>query len=158
MIDLREVPLLADLSDSELQSIRDLSDEREFAKGDIVLRQGEPATALYVILKGTARVTAIMAEEQDDLGRDEEVLLRLKAGDFFGEMSFVDGTVPSLSIISEEDGSRYMVIPHDGLRKLLDSDGALCRRFLMAMMRTLATRLRDTDRELVLSRYFIRGS
>ena len=152
----REVPLFEELDDQQLERVRAIASEKAYAKGEILLKQGEKADTVFLILDGAVRVTAIMAEEDELVGRDEEVLVKLKAGECVGELSFVTGAVPSLSVIAEE-GARVMALPHDKLRELLDSDGPLCRKILFAMMRALAGRLRDTDRELVLSRYFIRG-
>ena len=156
MIDDREVALFSELDPAELDKVRAIAEERDYATGDIILKQGTPADAVYIILEGGVRVTAIMAEEDETLGREEEVLVRLKAGEFFGELSFVDGSKPSLSVIAEE-GARLMALPHEALRDLLENDARLCRKLLFAMIRTLAARMRETDRELVLSRYFIRG-
>ena len=157
MIQDRDVALFAELDQAELEKVQAIAERRQCSTGDIILKQGMPADAVFVILEGEVRVTAIMAEEDESLGREEEVLVRLKPGEFFGELSFVDGTRPSLSVIAEE-GAQLLALPHGSLRELLESDARLCRKLLFAMMRTLAARLRDTDRELVLSRYFIRGS
>ena len=153
----RDLLLFKDLDDSELNRVQAIAERREYSAGEVILRQGQPADAIYSVLEGAVRVTAIMADEDEVVGRDEEVLVRLKPGDFFGELSFVDGSVPSLSVIAE-NGAVLSAVPHEKLRELLDSDGPLCRKVLISMMKILASRLRDTDRELVLSRYFIRGA
>ena len=58
----RSVPLLADLSDEELAKVVELADERSYYADDVILRQGEPADGVYVILSGGVRVTAIMSD------------------------------------------------------------------------------------------------
>jgi glutaminase len=152
----RKVALFAELDDTELEKLEAIAEERSYYSGDIILKQGSPADAVYIVSQGAVRVTAIMADEDDAVGRDEEVLVRLGPGEFFGELSFVSGSVPSLSVIADQE-TRALTLPHKALGELLDSDGALCRKLLFAMMRTMVDRLRETDRELVLSRYFIRG-
>ena len=152
----RKVALFAELDDSELDKVQAITEERSYHSGDFILRQGNPADAVYVVTQGAVRVTAIMADEDDTVGRDEEVLVRLGPGEFFGELSFVRGSVPAVSVIAEGE-TRALALPHEALGRLLDSEGALCRKLLFAMMRTMVERLRETDRELVLSRYFIRG-
>jgi ATP-binding cassette subfamily B protein len=78
-----------------LQSLVDKLNPVEFAKGEIVLREGEPAGPMYIIEKGRVRVYS---------GRDGQVrqLAFLREGNFFGELSILTkapraGTVQALA-------------------------------------------------------------
>lgn len=152
----RDIDLFREMSDDELKSLTDIAEEQHVKAGEVVLRQGVPATAIYIVAEGSVRVTAIMAPEDDIVGQDEEMLVSLKPGEFFGELSFITADTPSLSIIAEEP-TRLIALSHLELNRLISGDAPLCRKLLLAIMRTLVARLRSTGRELVLSRYFLRG-
>ena len=151
-----DVVLMQELSAAELEKVREVTELRRYGAGEVILKQGAPVDAVYVLLEGAVRVTAVMQEGDELVGHDEEVLTRLKPGEVFGELSFITGAPPNLSVIAEEP-SLVAAILQTRLRQLLDQDGPLCQKFLMAMMRLLVGRLRDTGRELVLTRYFGRG-
>ena len=151
-----DLALLSEFSEAEIGKLQAITETRQYSPGEVILKQGLPADAVYVLLDGVVRVTAIMSEEDETVGQDEEVLVRLKPGEFFGELSFITGTPPSLSVIAEEP-SQVVAMPQAKLHALIGVDAAICRKLLFAITRTLVARLRDTGRELVLTRYFIRG-
>ena len=154
----RNLDLFRDLCPQELRRIEALSETRTHKPGDVIMRQGFPADAIYLIDHGAVRVTAILAENDADTARsDEEVLVQLGAGEFFGEISFITGKPPGLSVIAEQE-TQVTVLPHAPLHALLAEDAAICKKLLFAITRTLVGRLGSTGRELVLARYFIRTS
>ena len=74
---------------------------------------------------------------------------------------------PGLSTLVRPKFGPGMLLQHEDLEslntytrelnRLIASDASLCRKLLLAITRTLVARLRSTGRELVLSRYFLRG-
>jgi small-conductance mechanosensitive channel len=70
---------------------------QHFGAGERVLRQGEISAALYIIISGQARFTAL-----DPQGQDREVLT-LKAGEFFGMITLFSGEPSTVSITALED-------------------------------------------------------
>jgi CRP-like cAMP-binding protein len=81
--------LFADLTSAELEAIAHTMEERYFAEGERVLRQGLSGSGFYIILDGeaAARVNGV---EVNRLGR----------GDFFGEISVLLGEAPSADIVA----------------------------------------------------------
>ena len=152
-----EVELFRELSDEEIATVRGIATTIETPAGEYIVKQGEMVSSVYVLLEGEVRVTAVMAEGDETVGRDEEMLVRLETGEVFGELSFVTGEVPNLSVVAETDVV-MAAIPHEELHELLEKDASLCKRFLFAFTRLLVSRIRDTGKELVLARYFMRSS
>src|SRR6202044_411942 len=61
-------------------------------KPDFIVREGDPGSTFFFLVKGSVSVCRIMAD-----GR-EMILAILKEGDFFGEMSMFDSSLRSASI------------------------------------------------------------
>jgi len=152
----RDQEFLREMSDEELERLDGITEVRTLAAGDVVVRQGLLPEAVFVLLEGTVRVTAIMAEADDLVQQEEEVLVHLKPGELFGEISFITGDAPNLSVICEEP-SRVAAIDRLALHQLISTDASICRKLLFAFTRTLVARLRNTGRDLVLTRYFLRS-
>jgi len=74
-----------------LQSLVDKLSPVEFAKGQLILREGEPAGPMYIIEKGRVRVYS---------GTDGQVrqLAFLREGNFFGELSILTKAPRSASV------------------------------------------------------------
>lgn len=68
-------------------------------KDETVFYQSDESTDLYIIIKGSARASLLNQECQ------ELVLATFKEGNFFGEMSLLDGRPRSATIILEEDST-----------------------------------------------------
>jgi len=79
---LRLVPFFAELDESSLDEIAGHASLRRYERDEVVLRQGEPATAMHVVVRGTVKVA-----ESDEQG--ERVLAYLKRGAHFGEIGLL---------------------------------------------------------------------
>ncbi len=88
---LAQVPLFAGMPSRFLKRLADKMDEQRFMEGASVVRQGEPGDTFYVIVEGEAKV-------KDDKGR---TLSRLIPGDFFGEISLMDGGPRTATVVAE---------------------------------------------------------
>lgn len=78
---MKRVPLFSKLSDEEVGQIVDGCVRRECKKDLVILVEEEVGQTLFIILKGTVKVTRTSED-----GR-EVILTILKSGDFFGELS-----------------------------------------------------------------------
>ena len=113
--------------------------EQHFGAGDVILREGHQSSAVYVLLTGRVAV------EKEHLG-DSVVVDELRPGAVFGEVSFLDGSPPSASIVALEEVDVFVL---DDLDALLASDPALASGFFRSMATLLARRLRFTTQESV---------
>ncbi len=82
---LRRSSLFQFLPEEHFEKLRPLLQEESYEFGDLLVRQGEPADAFYVLLSGRARVV------KTDQNGSEIVLATLKPGDSFGESALTEG-------------------------------------------------------------------
>jgi len=76
---LAGINLFGGCSGEELAALADLFEEIERPAGCVIVREGEPGDAFYVIIDGTATATV-----------GEQYVGSLSPGDFFGEMSLLE--------------------------------------------------------------------
>ena len=76
---LRRSSLFQFLSDEHFEKLRLLLQEESYEFGDVLVRQGDPADAFYVLVSGRARVVKV------DQNGKEIALATMKPGDSFGE-------------------------------------------------------------------------
>lgn len=134
---LQRVPLFAGLTDDNLRSIVKECQSRIYVQHAIVVRQGEPADALHVLLTGRAKALIVHPD-----GR-EITLAVIRAGEFFGEMGLVDGA-PRAATVQALEPCRTLRLPRRIFDRLLRSNFGLA----MNVVRGLVSRLRTADRSI----------
>ena len=82
---LRRTSLTRFVPSVHLERLRDCFCEVSFDFGDVIVKQGEPADAFYVLVTGRARVL------KEDAHGGETALNRLIPGDEFGESALFEG-------------------------------------------------------------------
>ena len=91
---LKELPVFKSLSDNYLSRIAKDFIVFQVKKGETVFYQSDSSTDLYIVLDGTVRASLLNQEGQ------ELVLATFDKGDFFGEMSLLDGKPRSATMIA----------------------------------------------------------
>lgn len=94
---LKTVPMFAELSDSDLDSLAQLASRRHYARETPIFFEHEEGDSFFMILKGRVKVTIL-----GDDGR-EVILSMLGTGDVFGEMALLDDEPRSATAIAVED-------------------------------------------------------
>jgi CRP-like cAMP-binding protein len=89
---LRTVEIFEPLTVSEIWRLAYQGERRTFGPGDAVLRQGQPAAALYIVERGTVEV---ITRQVDD---SELPVDRMGPGDVFGEYSLLTGQETSATV------------------------------------------------------------
>lgn len=129
---LRKVPLFSSLGRRHLDMIAQHADEVRLDAGKVLARQGARGLEFLLIVDGSARVE-----------RDGREIARLTAGDFFGEMSLLDGK-PRSATVTAETPIVLLVVHTRSFGHLLDTVPGLQRKVLV----TLCERLREADATL----------
>ncbi|HUF02198.1 MAG TPA: cyclic nucleotide-binding domain-containing protein [Gaiellaceae bacterium] len=127
---LAQLALFADLRWPELDAVAHTFDEEVFAEGQRVLRQGISGGAFYVILEGEATVVV------DGIER-----ARLGRGDFFGEITALEGGAP-VADVRADSLLRCLALPGPQLESFLLEHPLV----MLRMLRAEARRLRDANR------------
>ncbi len=126
---LEKVPLFRGLARKHLEQIGRLADEIEVRTGRWLVTAGERGHQLFVIVEGQAVAR---------VGRGRTV--RLGPGEFFGEMSLVDGGPCSATVEAATD-MRLLVVGHREFWALLTAAPPLVAK----IMSTLSRRVRDAE-------------
>ncbi len=110
---------------------------RWYEHGDIVVRQGQPAGSLRLILSGAVRLSAVTP------GGREVVVGLLGAGEMFGESALL-GDVPSPVEVRAIGGASVAALPLGALRAVVRTSPATAEELL----RLVASRLHQTSAAL----------
>ncbi len=95
---LRRVPILAALKEEHLEMLSKLANIRTFSQDEVIIRQGDPGAGLFVIIAGSVNVTF-----REKPGKPEIKLNTLSKGEFFGEMSLIDGYPRSATVTARDE-------------------------------------------------------
>jgi CRP-like cAMP-binding protein len=80
---LRSISLFSDLDDRNLDQLVALAHEESLPAYRMVFREGDPVDAFFLVREGAVTVF------RDEAGKPQQVLARLPAGSFFGEMGLL---------------------------------------------------------------------
>lgn len=127
---LGKVPLFIDLSGRELQRLGAACRQQDFAPGDVLLRQGEPGSALYVIASGRVQVTR-HGDYATSYG-----LTTAGPGEVVGDMALLDD-LPHSATVSALEPTRVLVLPVFEFRAALREEPDITIRLLAAVSRRL---------------------
>ncbi|MGC9527098.1 MAG: cyclic nucleotide-binding domain-containing protein [Limnospira sp.] len=127
--------ILGELTNRDLDWMLRNGERKKLESGMILIEEGQPIDALYIVLKGTffASVAA--------LGNRQ--VAKLNRGEVLGEMSFVDGRLPSATVTAAEP-SLVLSVPRQKLSDKLEVDALFSLRFYRAVSKFLSSRLRNT--------------
>ena len=120
---LRSVPLFADLDAQSLDAVGVLAREVEQPAGTILMLEGEPGDAFYVLVSGTIRVE-----------RAGGTVRSMSAGGFLGEIALLESGARTATATCVDD-CRLLVIRHHEFERLLATMPHLERRVRAAAAR-----------------------
>lgn len=119
-------PLFAGVTREDLVAIGERAVEVDFPADHVIARQGEIGTGLFVVTDGSVRVV-----------RDGAEIARLGPGDFFGEMSVIDG-LPRVAQVAAVEPTRCLALASWEFERLVLEHPTIG----LAILRGLSARLR----------------
>jgi CRP-like cAMP-binding protein len=134
---LRNVPIFAELEEKDLLRVVKLGTSQKYKKGNIVVLEQESGAALFVIITGKVKVVRM-----DEDGR-EVILSMFGPGEFFGEMSLLDGLTRSASVVATVKSELFMIHRRDFLELLNEFPSVT-----ISLLAELAMRLRKADMQI----------
>lgn len=127
---LATVPLFARVDREELERLAEVTRERQYPKGSVIVFEDDPGDSLFVVRDG--RVKVVLVSED---GR-EVILGVLGVGEHFGELSLIDEQPRSAHVIAMED-SDLLVLRRDDFRRRVEATPALAWSLLVELSRRL---------------------
>ena len=134
---LIQVPFLKGAGPELLEWVAETAQERSFAPGQTIVREGTAGREVYIIVEGQVEVVK-------GQGAEEMVLSRRGPGQIFGEMGLVDGRPRSATIRALEP-TTLLELSEAGMNSLLAEQPQLMYR----TMQVLSARLRESDQQMI---------
>ena len=135
---LTQAPIFRALKQGQLKSLERTAKMRQFARGELLVREGEDAAAFFVLCEGEAEV----ANGVGTVG--EKVIGHLSKGDFFGEMALLDGFPRSASVRATTDCECLVLLRWDFLATVRANP-----EVALDILPVLSRRLRDCEGQLL---------
>ena len=134
---LLNVPIFSNLEENQISFIASKMSNKIYSKSDIILMEDEVGDTFFIILEGSVKVT----RDSED-GR-EVILAVLSSGNFFGEISLLDGKTRSANAIALERTS-LMILKRNDFLKLIEE----IPQISISLLSELAKRIRKTDEQV----------
>jgi CRP-like cAMP-binding protein len=128
---LAQVPLFDDLSPRHLKRLAERMEEQRFMEGASVVRFGEDGDTFYVIVEGEADVVA----------PDGRTVATLRPGEFFGEISLLDGGPRTASVVAATP-LRMLALSRSAFRQMIEAEP----RVAVGLLKHAAMLLRRLER------------
>lgn len=132
---LKTVPLFREFAEPELDAVAGRLRHQALRRGEILFREGDPGDEMFLIREGTIIISKAVT------GRVEQVLARMAAGEFFGEMALFDRSPRSATIQAETD-TTLLVLDRDNLQLLIDTNPRAAAAFFHALVQEFIARMR----------------
>jgi CRP/FNR family cyclic AMP-dependent transcriptional regulator len=123
---LATAPLFAGVDEAGLARVAERAIEVEFPAGGVIARQGDVGTGFFLVASGSVRIV-----------RDGETIATLGPGEFFGELSVLDGLPRTAQVVAAEPTMCLALATWD-----FEAVVAEDPKVALGIMRGLATRLR----------------
>ncbi|MFL5737986.1 MAG: cyclic nucleotide-binding domain-containing protein [Actinomycetota bacterium] len=127
---LMSVPLFSELSKRHVKRVADVMEEERYHEGASIVREGEEGDSMYVLVEGQA-----------DVVRDDRTVDRLLPGDFFGEISLLDGGPRTATIVADTPIT-VLAIRRDPFNRMLTQEPEIAVKILTALARRLRFMMR----------------
>lgn len=134
---MKHVPLFGGLTETELQEVTNVSSKKTYRKDAVIFFEEDEGDALFIINKGRVKVAKFSG------GGKEFILAILGAGDFFGDMSLLDGQPRSATVVAMED-TEVSIIRRQDFIILIRQNPQIAVKLLEA----LSLRLREANRKI----------
>ncbi len=121
------------LSEDEVQAVAARGHVIECAPGDRIIRQGQPARTVFVVLSGSLEV------------RSEDHLIGVKTpGDVVGELAFLLARRRTADVYAGAEGARVLSLDEQKFRQFVETPSHTAAQVLLNLSKVLALKLAET--------------
>jgi len=124
---LDEIDLFSPLSADERAGLAASLREEIYARGEVLVRQGDPGDTFYIVKSGRVKVSALRGDADVELAK-------LGEGDYFGEMNVLTGECRNATVTAETD-THVLALSHHVLAGLLKKNASLSEEFAAKLER-----------------------
>lgn len=134
---LSSVPLFADLDEQDLEELDRLLTVKRYKKNNLIIFEDDRGLNLFIINEGRVKISRISEEG------GEVILAILGAGDFFGELSVIDGLSRSATVTAL-DNVELLVMKREEFLSALENHPQIS----IFLLKELAGRIRKSDTQI----------
>lgn len=146
---LEHIPIFSCLLTSEQNRLYQIIQEKKYKKGSVILVEDDSKNYMYVIFSGKIKVVRTNPDGK------EQILVIRKKGEFFGEMTLLDGKSQPATIIAIEDATVGLISKPDFEAYFMNNENVLkeiismlCERLRESWMMLRVLSLSDAETRL----------
>src|SRR5664279_3838544 len=136
MVTLDASKLFCQLRPPELASLHRVANERRYAAGKEIFKEGDEGDGVYVVRDGLVEISGLVDQKV------RQVFSQVVPGDVFGEMAVIDSKPRSACAVAKLDTEVYF-IPRAEMLALVERSPALA----LVLLREISDRLRDFNQQ-----------
>ena len=142
---LREVDIFQDLSETQLERVAQICDERVCDIGAVIFKENTASDELYIIADGMVDIRVDPSILGIPSQADPTTLTTLRRGQVFGEVALVDQGLRSASARCADNNTKLLVINRDDLISLCDQDFQMGYVLMRNIAADLSFKIRSAD-------------
>jgi CRP-like cAMP-binding protein len=131
---LQRVPFFSGIRYQDLVTLASLCRPRTYRARQVIFHRGDPGDTLYIVQSGQVKIVLLSAKG------DEMVLTLFRSGDFFGELSLLDG-LPRSATAAAVETTLLLSVSRPEFQRVLHEAPPMAEQIIGA----LTARLRHTD-------------
>ncbi len=146
----QKIFLFQDLDEAQIREVLALAVPREYAAGQVIIREGEPGDSMFIMEKGEVEITKALTLVLDEDTPKERVMIRLRAEDgvCFGEMALLENEARSATVAACTPCRLLELARRDFLGYVQAHPQVGCQLMLRLAQR-LSSYLRKTNQDVV---------
>jgi CRP-like cAMP-binding protein len=148
---LRRYPFFAHLDEEELAQIAMISEESAFEKGDTIFKEGQKASALYLLEEGSVDLFYHAQEEHDPRSIRKFLVGEINPGEVFAISVFIEPYILTATAVAAQNGE-LLKIKGPELREMFDKDNRMAYHLMVQLMKVFSDRLYFTRVQLAAER------
>ena len=136
---VRNSSLGVELNEDESKALSEIMEVVFLDAGDVLIKEGEPESTLFLLAKGSLAVTS-------EVDGEEALMYTMKVGECAGTRSFIDGTARKATIKAADDSTLYTLEP-EKFEALLKDHPPVVYKVMRALFRVTHTNLTRMNME-----------
>ena len=144
---LKRVEILIGLTDAQLARVAAICQEKVYDAGEIIVREREPSTEVYIIHSGSPEVqlSGMRVTAETLAAPGPQAIISLGQGQVFGEVALIDMGPRSATVCCNVDGTRVYVIRRDDFVQLCEQDTDIGYKVMRNLAADLSFKLRHSN-------------
>jgi CRP/FNR family cyclic AMP-dependent transcriptional regulator len=147
---LKKISLFQDLDEDEIKQVLQRTSPRNFAAGQVILKEGETGDSLFIMCQGEVEITKALTLVLDEDTPKEKVMIRLRAldGVCFGEMALLENEARSATVTALTECKLLELHCQDFLALVRENPG-MGLKIVLNLAQVLSRHLRKSNQDVI---------